>query len=283
MDIVCGANRVGVSVLGPTTVAGDWVTPRQRALVAVLVLHRSSGACIDLLADGVWGARPPSSARSSLQNQITRLRRAHGAEFIVCRQGRYHLEADNDIDEFARLVAPWLARRPSVEAIGELAAGLDLWRGVPFHDVPDHNAAEVERARLEHLRSAVVEHLAIGRILGGRYFDAVSGLSAHVKEYPFSERAWALLVGSLYRAGRRVEALAAHERHVAYLAQELLVEPSEWFLRLRVMIEQGAQLALADLVGEVDAPSFAAFEGRTGVVVGGHARSEEHTSELQSH
>jgi DNA-binding SARP family transcriptional activator len=258
MDRDSEVGRVDVSVLGPTMVAGDWVTPRQRALVAVLALHRTSGACIDLLADGVWGGGPPASARSSLQNQISRLRRAYGSDFIVCRQGRYHLEADTDVDEFKRLVASRPTRRPSTEAIADLAAGLDLWRGTPFHDVPDHNAAEIERADLEQLRATAVEHLAVGRIIGGLFSDAASGLTAHIKQYPLDERAWELLAGSLYYAGRRTDALAAYERHVAHLDRELSVEPSETFRRLRSVIEDGGNLALGELLGEVESPQTVA-------------------------
>jgi DNA-binding SARP family transcriptional activator len=263
--------RVEVSVLGPTTIGGDWVTPRQRALVAVLALYRTSGACIDLLADGVWGGGPPASARSSLQNQISRLRRAYGSDLIVCRQGRYHLAADTDVDEFKRLVAPWLTRRPSIEAIADLAAGLDLWRGTPFHDVPDHNAAEIERADLEQLRATVVEHLAVGRIIGGMFSGAAGGLIAHVKQYPLDERAWELLVGSLYYAGRRADALVAYEDHVAHLARELSVEPSDPFRRLRSVIEDGADLALSELLGEVDPPEAVASPGRPRVGVHRHS------------
>src|SRR3546814_17314400 len=80
-----------VTVLGPTTVAGEPVTARQRAILAALVLHRRRALPTELLIDAVWSDDVPRAARQSLQNQIPRQRRRFCAELVVTAGTGYRL------------------------------------------------------------------------------------------------------------------------------------------------------------------------------------------------
>ncbi len=251
MNVSGQADVMEVAVMGPTSIAGEWVTPRQRSLVAVLALYGDDGACIDVLSDGVWGPHPPASARSSLQNQMTRLRRAFGSDLIRCTQGRYRLGAKTDTRRFEGLVSPRLACPPATVSIPDLETGLALWRGTPFHDVTDHHRADVERARLDQLRGEAVEHLAIARIASGQFAEAIAELVAHAERDPYRERIWELLLVALHLAGRRTEALAAHDRYVARLSADLSAAPSAALLHLSAVIANGGELDLANHVEEL--------------------------------
>lgn len=69
-----------LSVLGPLALERDGEpvalgTPRQRALLAALALHRGEVVPVDVLADLVWGERPPPSVTGALQAYVAGLRR----------------------------------------------------------------------------------------------------------------------------------------------------------------------------------------------------------------
>ena len=60
-------------VLGPLEVVRDGralelTRPKQRSLLALLLLHAAEVVSIDSLVDGLWGAQPPKTAVGSLQN-----------------------------------------------------------------------------------------------------------------------------------------------------------------------------------------------------------------------
>lgn len=49
--------------------------PKQRALLALLLLHASEVVSVDRLIDGLWGEEPPASAASALRVHVAQLRR----------------------------------------------------------------------------------------------------------------------------------------------------------------------------------------------------------------
>jgi DNA-binding SARP family transcriptional activator len=70
-------------LLGPLVVRRDGaIVPvtarRQRAVLAALVLNAGRVVGPDELAEALWGAVPPRTARVSLQNYVMRLRNALG-------------------------------------------------------------------------------------------------------------------------------------------------------------------------------------------------------------
>jgi len=222
-----------ITVLGPVTIDSATVTPRQRALIAALVLNNANGATTDALADAIWGRRTPESARASIQNQVARLRNTFGADLIKTREDRYFVAATTDADQFETLITPWLNQPPSGRAVPVLGSALDLWRGTPFEDIHDHFAASIERARLEHIRGLAIESYTLALLTQGQLGNAIGELSVRTVAAPFHERAWGLLMISLYESGRRTEALQAYGRFADLLHAELAAEPSAALKRLR--------------------------------------------------
>ena len=49
---------------------------KQRALLALLLLHVNEPLSTDRLIDELWGERPPANATKTVQMQIVRLRKA---------------------------------------------------------------------------------------------------------------------------------------------------------------------------------------------------------------
>jgi DNA-binding SARP family transcriptional activator len=68
-------------ILGPLEVLHDHGRPlvlggaKQRALLAVLLLHAGQVVSADRLIDELWGEDPPQTARSVLQVYVANLRR----------------------------------------------------------------------------------------------------------------------------------------------------------------------------------------------------------------
>ena len=68
-------------ILGPLEVADETgavgVTgARQRALLALLLIHRNELLASERIIDALWGARPPPSAAKAVQNAVSQVRRA---------------------------------------------------------------------------------------------------------------------------------------------------------------------------------------------------------------
>ena len=49
---------------------------KQRALLAILLLHRNEVVSADRLIDELWGESPPAGARRTLRAYVSKLRRA---------------------------------------------------------------------------------------------------------------------------------------------------------------------------------------------------------------
>ena len=80
-------------ILGPVEVRrnGDALAlggRKQRALLAVLLLHANESVSRDRLIDALWGERPPPSAQQSLDSYVSRLRRLRGQERRVEARSR---------------------------------------------------------------------------------------------------------------------------------------------------------------------------------------------------
>ena len=81
--------------------------PKQRALLALLLVNRGRVVSADQLVDGLWGESPPASALQSLQVYVHGLRRALGTERIETAGRGYRAvvgEEELDLDRFERMV-----------------------------------------------------------------------------------------------------------------------------------------------------------------------------------
>src|SRR6188472_4178138 len=88
-------------ILGPLAAADDGApivlgAPKQRALLAILLLHRNEVVSTERLIDELWGERPPKTARKSLQLHVSRLRRALPAGTLEPQPPGYRLLVEPD-------------------------------------------------------------------------------------------------------------------------------------------------------------------------------------------
>jgi basic membrane lipoprotein Med (substrate-binding protein (PBP1-ABC) superfamily)/DNA-binding SARP family transcriptional activator len=236
----------GYKLLGPLEVrsnggAVDLGPPKQRALLAILLLHAGEVVSTERLIELVWGEDPPRTAEHSIQIYVSGLRKALepiGADAaLVTRTPGYLMQADPDsIDalRFRRLVA---AGSSAVAADPERGAALlrealALWRGAPLSDFVYAEFASEPVRRLEELRLDAVEQLAAADLARGRAQDALQLVEAAIREDPLRERLRELQITALYRCGRQPDALRAYQTFRRLLDEELGLAPSPSLQRL---------------------------------------------------
>jgi DNA-binding SARP family transcriptional activator len=232
---------------------------KQRALLALLLLHANETLSTDRLIDELWAERPPAAAAKTVQMQISRLRKALAGEAgscsageVVTRERGYELVLDPerlDSHRFERLVAEGrseLAGGHPERAVAALEGALSLWRGVPLAELAAEPFAQREIARLDDLRAAALEQLIEAKLALGGHAEVVGQLEAMIGEHPYRERLRAQLMLALYRSDRQADALQAYQDARRTLVEELGIEPGERLRELeRAILAQDPGLRLA--------------------------------------
>jgi DNA-binding SARP family transcriptional activator len=228
-------SRPMIRVLGPidiwsafgSTPAGG---PRQRALLAALVLAAGRAVPIDHLVEVVWESTPPRTAANTLQSYVSGLRHVLGDGAVIRTDHSYELDlavVDIDAIEFDRLVRAADGARDDPERCWTLCRdALALWRGRPFGDLTDTEPFELEAYRLDELRLVAMEMSLEADLALGRHELVAGELESAVREHPYRERLWHLLIEALARSGRRVDALRASQDFRRALA-EVGIEPGK--------------------------------------------------------
>jgi serine/threonine protein kinase/DNA-binding winged helix-turn-helix (wHTH) protein len=239
--------------------------PKQRAVLAHLILQANRIVPADLLIDDLWGEGPPETARNTLQTYVYRLRRLLGDGRISSEAGGYVggyvLRADAaeiDAAQFEAMVKAAKADLPfdPSKAAAALSEALTLWRGAPLADLSNEPSLRGDIARLEELHLSATEHRIAAEIEMGGHSTVVSELDALTARYPLRERLWANLMLALYRLGRQAEALAAYQRARQVLADELGTEPSRELQRLNEQIlRRDPSLGLSEPARQTVRPS----------------------------
>jgi predicted ATPase/DNA-binding SARP family transcriptional activator len=242
-------------VLGPIEVVGDGAAialggPKQRALLAELLLSRGAAVPRERLVDALWGDRPPASAQSSLQVYVHGLRRAVGADRVETRGGSYRVRVEPDeldLVRFERLLAHGrraLTEGAPAEADEVLDAALGLWRGEALADLGD-SPVRAAAPGLEELRRQALELRIDARLALGEHDEVIAVLEELVETEPYRERLREQLITALYRAGRQRDALAAYQGARRTLADDLGIEPGPALRELeRAILRQDEGLAI---------------------------------------
>jgi YVTN family beta-propeller protein len=192
--------------------------PKQRALLAMLLVNANEVVSRDRLVEGIWGEQPPLSPAQTLDTYVSRLRKLLGPDRIDRRSGGYVLRVEPgelDLDRFEQLVAK-----------GELRESLAVWRGSAFADLLFEPFGNAESERLEERRLDVLEERIEAELRDGGGAELVPELERLVRQRPFRERLVGQLMLALYRADRQAAALEAYRRAKRSLAEELGLEPS---------------------------------------------------------
>jgi DNA-binding SARP family transcriptional activator len=256
-------------VLGPLEVVDNGRALRlgsrkQRALLALLVLHAGEVVSRDRLIDDLWRGQPPAAAETTLRSHISRLRSALGGERVLRRAPGYTLVlAPEELDaaRCERLLAQGrraLAQGRASEAADCFRSALGLWRGSALADVAYEPFAQGEIARLEELRLALLEERIEADLALGRHADLVGELEALVGEHPLRERLRGQLMLAFYRSGRQADALESYRQARRVLTDELGLEPSEAL--------KGLERAILAHDSSLQPPSQAGAEARLGAV-----------------
>ncbi len=214
----------------------DLGSPKQRALLAILLLHVGDIVPVDRLIDLLWGEDAPRTAAHSIQIYISSLRHAlapiRAGELIVTRPPGYVLDADResvDAWRFERLARDGARLLEHGELEGGRAAlreALALWRGPVLSDFAYEEFAQAHIRRLGDARLDALETLAAAELEAGRPAEAIGLLAAAIQDDPLRERSRELLMLALYRSGRHAEALRTFDALRTQLADELGIEPS---------------------------------------------------------
>jgi DNA-binding SARP family transcriptional activator len=216
---------------GPVTVPG----PKQRALLAMLLLRANETVSTGLLAEAVWDGFPPPNAADALPTYVMRLRRALGVEAgarVVTRAGGYAVEVGADELDLSRFKAACARARTSAAAADwaatsdALTAGLALWRGEPLADVPAHRVLHDELQSLAELRLRAQQQRIDADLELGRHHDVIPELQRAIAAHPLHEPLRGQLMFALYRSGRQAEALEIYHATRRTLADELGVDPT---------------------------------------------------------
>jgi DNA-binding SARP family transcriptional activator/ABC-type branched-subunit amino acid transport system substrate-binding protein/DNA-binding beta-propeller fold protein YncE len=200
-------------------------TGRQRALLALLLVHAGQVVSADRLVDELWEGEAPQTALKVLQGYVSQLRRVLGADTIVTQGSGYALKiVETDAREFERLVDDARRAEPR-DAARMLRDALALWRGPPLVDVAYDSWAQPEISRLEELRLVALEDRIDADLRLGTNGGLVPELEGLVAEHPLRERLCAQLMLARYRAGRQAAALEAYGDARRRLVDELGIEP----------------------------------------------------------
>jgi DNA-binding SARP family transcriptional activator/Tfp pilus assembly protein PilF len=249
---------VEVSVGGRHVDAGQ---PRQRVLLAALLIDAGRPVTVDTLLNRVWGDVAPERARHAVHTYVTRIRKLLAQlgddrpEVLVRRSDSYTLDIDPaqvDLHRFRRLLRQ--ARDPELpdpDRLALLGQALALWRGEPLAGLsgpwPDRIRDLYRGERL----TAVVRW-AQAELRAGDPGAVVEPVSELVGEHPLVEPLTAVLMQALHATGRTAEALDWYTSVRKRLVQELGTEP-------------GAELRgvhQAILRGEVDPTASSVAVGR---------------------
>ena len=256
-----------VALLGPVEIgpAGGVLAgvpqPRLRVLLGLLAVAMGRGVSAEALVDGVWGEDWSPRREQNLHALVYQLRQRlsalepvkGGARLVRAGAGyRLVLEAGElDIAVFRDLAGRGREAARAGDAAGArelFGQALELWRGAALMDVaPLCSRLAGEAARLEEARLAVTEERVGCDLALGRHGEVAGELAGLVAEFPLREKLAGLLMTTLYRCGRRGEALAVYDDTRRVLAGELGLDPGPELagLQARVLADDPALAAPA--------------------------------------
>ena len=117
--------------------------PKQRSLMALLLIEQGRPVASDRLADQLWNGNPPDGAATTLRSYVSRLRTTLGSETVIGAKAGYALAAAVDsvdahrFEELTKQGESALRRGAPGTAAERLHAALALWRGPAFGGTSD--------------------------------------------------------------------------------------------------------------------------------------------------
>lgn len=227
--------RVGAADRGPSA-------PKQRNVLAMLLVHVDQVVPMSLLMRELWEDRPPVSGTTTLQTYILNLRKWLTSvldcppaevtrDILVTHASGYALQigaAGFDVHSYDGLVKEGrdaLARNDYAAAVTLFDSALKVWRGPALADVSVGRLLESRRRQYEESRLVTLECLVEARFRLGMHREVLAELAAVTVENPLHEGLYAQYMWALHCSGRRAQALAAFHQLREGLVTELGIEP----------------------------------------------------------
>ena len=245
-DDATGDDAVQFGVLGPVQmrIVGALVplgTPKQRVVLAVLIVNANRPVGIDTLIGAAWDQRPPQGARATLHAYISNLRRVMSnagvdRAILASTPPGYQLAIRDDQYDFGRFITEKNAGVQAAaaaqfeQASRHLSAALAQWRGPVLEDLRDFQFVETLAAALDEEK--ILTHIARAEveIACGRPYAVIMELEALTATHGYREPLWAQLITAYYLADRQSDALDAYLRLKTLLAEDLGIDPG-WTIR----------------------------------------------------
>jgi DNA-binding SARP family transcriptional activator/tetratricopeptide (TPR) repeat protein len=271
------------------------VSPQIWTVLASFLMVPNVPVPADILIDRLWGMDPPPKASATIRSYIWRidklLSQVSGNEIRLKRHGRgYALKIDPhvvDIHQFRSLTrqAAALAGSREIQGAAELLREAEmLWRGEPLGGLPGGWISRLRYSLEEEYRDVVTRRIDLDLALG-QHAALIAELAELVQQYPLDEKLSARLQTAMYRCGRQADALEAHRKIRASLA-ELGIDPGAELVQLHQRILQhDPELSITPAyrrIGEKDQPNtlpsdLTDFTGRSDemLLLSGTARQDD--------
>jgi len=236
--------RLEFGLLGPLEMSVDGAlvplgTPKQRAVLAMLLMNRNSPVGVERLITGVWEGWPPSGARASIHSYVSNLRKlltGVGIDprgVLAAAPPGYRLSIPESACDLGRFIGEKNAGVHAAasgrfeQASRHLAAALAEWRGPVLEDLRDFEFVDTFATSL--VEDKIVAHTAKAEaeIACGRASAVIAELEALTNEHPYREPLWAQLITAYYLTDRQSDALGAYRRVKAMLAEDLGIDPGQ--------------------------------------------------------
>jgi SARP family transcriptional regulator, regulator of embCAB operon len=269
--------------------------PKQRAVLAMLLMNRNRAVSVDVLIDAVWDQSPVPAARTSIHSYVSNLRRLLGSSshdsnrILASAPPGYQLnvaDADCDLGRFvteknAGVHAAAAGRFD--DASTYLSAALAEWRGPFLDDLREFAFVNTYATALSEVRVVAQIALAEAEIACGRAEAVIPRLEVLSAEHPFRERLWAQLITAYYAVERQSDALNAYLRLKSNLAEHLGIDPGP---TVRSLHERILRQEPVDAMGAAQTTAtrrVAALAAHTGTLAGPSAVAELRGRDGQRH
>ncbi len=208
------ASIVRFRVLGSVGVDADGVplaigAPRQRALLALLLLDANRALRPHTLIEGIWGETIPQHPDAALQIVVSRLRTSLGpvADRLSSGPAGYRIAvADDELDHLRARGhfqhAQDLRERDDIQGAAA-AADAALRAGPPTRSTTSakRRSTTPRTAILRELRLAIYEFRNRAYLESGRHVEVLADIDTWIRDEPWRERIRAQYMVALYRVG----------------------------------------------------------------------------------
>ena len=273
-------------------------TPKQRAVLAMLLMNRNSPVGVERLITALWEGWPPSGARASIHSYVSNLRKlltGVGIDprgVLAAAPPGYRLNIPENTCDLGRFIAEKAAGVHAAaagrfeQATRHLSAALAQWRGPVLEDLRDFQFVDTFATSLVEDKMVVHTAKAEAEIACGRASTVITELEALTVEHPYREQLWAQLITAYYLTDRQSDALAAYRRVKTTLADDLGIDPGQTLRDLNERILRQERLDVKKSAKTTAAGTITVLDQRTMVsgqkVVASLHDASGHSYPLQS-